>query len=218
MPHKAQPLSCHPSICIQNLPELISHFLYEQKNPDSPIPVELVARDDLPEHDGKIFVYSLAIVIFCAPSDVSGTCSMRSEHIRSTVQWWGGPAHCNCVFIKHSRELPGFHGLYVAQVKALLKVVHEHKDYPCAVVSWFLTMGDTPCHDTGLWMVKHNLDRGSKVMSIVHLNTILHGAHLIGILGKPFIPKDMPSTDLLSAFKTFFMNKYIDYRTHKIAW
>ena len=218
MPRKVLPLSCHPSIRIQNLPELISRFLYEQKNPNSPIPVELIATDDLPEHDGKIFVYSSAMVIFHAPSDVSGTRSMRSERIRSTAQWWGGPACRDCIFIEHSAEVPGFCGLYIAQVEAFLKVVHERKDYPCAVVSWFSTMGDTPCRDTGLWMVKRDLDRGSKVMSIIHLDTILRGAHLIGISGKSFVPKDMHSTDSLTAFRTFFVNKYIDYRVHEIAW
>lgn len=177
-----------------------------------------MASEDLPEHIGKIFVYPSALAVFRAPSDLSGTHSMRSECIRSIDKWWGGPARRDCVFIEHNAEHAGFRGLYVAQVEAFLKVVHERKSYPSALVSWFSTIGDTPCRDSGLWMVKRDLDRGKKVMSIIHLDSILRGAHLIGFPGKSFIPNDMRSTDSLNAFKSFFVNKYIDYHAHEIAW
>lgn len=180
--------------------------------------IELVASEDLPEHIGKIFVYLSALVVFWAPSDLSGTHSMWSECICSIDKWWGGLACCNCIFIKHNAECAGFWGLCVAQVEAFLKIIHECKSHPSALVSWFSTIGNMPCWDSGLWMVKRDLDRGKKVMSIIHLDSILHGVHLISFPGNSFVTNDMCSMDSLNTFKIFFVNKYIDYHTHEIAW
>ncbi|KAM6491741.1 hypothetical protein JOM56_012781 [Amanita muscaria] len=43
-------------------------------------------------------------------------------------------------------------------------------------------------------------------------------AHLIGIAGDSFIPSELDHTDSLDAFKSFYVNKFIDYHAHKIAF
>lgn len=69
-----------------------------------------------------------------------------------------------------------------------------------------------------MWIVKRDLDdRHNKVMSIIHIDAILHGAHLIGVAANRLVPRDLTCTDSLNAFKTFFVNKYIDYHAHEIA-
>ena len=71
-------------------------------------------------------------------------------------------------------------------------VVHNKVTYPCALVSWFSTVGDLPCPDTGMWKVVPDFNlTGGRAMSVVHLDTILRSAHLMGVAGSNFIPSDL---------------------------
>ena len=46
------------------------------------------------------------------------------------------------------------------------------KTYPCALVQWFVPIGDQPCEDTGMWMVELKFDHhGERITAIVHLET-----------------------------------------------
>ena len=75
-----------------------------------------------------------------------------------------------------------------------------------------------PCPNTGMWIIQRELERGKELKSIIHIDTILRGAHLIGIAADSFVPGDLEHTDSLNAFKTFFVNKYIDYHAHEMAF
>jgi hypothetical protein len=59
--------------------------------------------------------------------------------------------------------------------------------YPilCALVSWYLTTGTTLCAlETGMWKVKPDFDNTNNLtMLIIHLDSMVHSAHLIGIAG-----------------------------------
>ena len=67
---------------------------------------------------------------------------------------------------------------------AFFSIRHNNATYPCALVSWFSTCGDEPCRDTGLWRVTPDYDgTGRRAMSIIHIDSILRGAHLMGIAG-----------------------------------
>ena len=58
-----------------------------------------------------------------------------------------------------------------------MSVVHNKVTYPCALVSWFSTVGDLPCPespDTGMWKVEPDFDAaGGRIISAMHLGTIL---------------------------------------------
>ena len=70
-----------------------------------------------------------------------------------------------------------------------------------------------------MWMVEPDYDAiGSLVMSVVHLDTILRSAHLMGIAGDEFIPKTVNFHNSLDAFKAYYINKYIDHHSHEIAF
>jgi hypothetical protein len=57
--------------------------------------------------------------------------------------------------------------------------------YPCALVQWFVVVGDAPCSDTGMWIVKPEMDNdGTQVTLIIHVDSIVRGAHLIGVYGE----------------------------------
>jgi hypothetical protein len=103
-------------------------------------------------------------------------------------------------------------------VQMFFKIKHHSVTYPCALLTWFSAVGDAPCQDTGMWIVEPDLDRnGWQIMSVVHIDTILRGAHLMGRADTHSIPHHLKHTGSLYAFKLFYVNKYIDYHAHEIV-
>jgi hypothetical protein len=68
-------------------------------------------------------------------------------------------------------------GLVVGRVRLFFSFKFQKKFYPCALVQWFSHIGDEADEDTGMWIVKPD-----PTLSVVHLDTILRAAHLIGVL------------------------------------
>ncbi|KAJ6576363.1 hypothetical protein B0H10DRAFT_2345165 [Mycena sp. CBHHK59/15] len=190
-----------------NLPHLvplIRRFLYAQDNPDRDfnIPLANIPLDDCPDAVSRIKVFPSAVAKFYAPSDQSGIAGMLRERIRA-----GDP------------ELPGFRGLIAARVLLFMSFKYRGVTYPCALVTWFSAIGDEPCPDVGMWMVQPNVDnRGRRVMDIIHVDTILRGAHLIGIYSENFLPRHFKYSESLDRFKAFYINKYTDHHAHEIAF
>jgi hypothetical protein len=144
---------------------------------------------------------------------------MHKQCIRSTPSWRQGPARHDCVFIKNGTELDGMRGLHVVQVLMFLSFTSRCVLYPCALVQWFDVVGDAPCGDTGMWIVKPKMaDDGTQVSSIIHIDTIVRGAHLIGVYGEVFLPRDFSHFDSLRAFQAYYVNKFIDYHANEIAF
>ncbi|KAJ6609225.1 hypothetical protein B0H10DRAFT_2298332 [Mycena sp. CBHHK59/15] len=116
-------------------------------------------------------------------------------------------------------ELSGFRGLLATWVLLFMSFKSEGVMYPCALVTWFSAIGDEPCPDVGMWMVEPDLDgRGQRVMDIIHIDSILRGAHLIPIYGDTFIPHHFKYSSSLDSFKAFYVNKYADHHSHEIAF
>jgi hypothetical protein len=70
-----------------------------------------------------------------------------------------------------------------------------------------------------MWIVKPNLySDGSPRAAIIHLDTILQEAHLIGVYGKGFLPKELSFTDSLNVFHAYYVNKYINYHSFETAF
>lgn len=211
--------SLSQTLHIPQLSAIISRFLYTQENPDNETPPDLIPLDACPQYTGKVLVFPSAIATYRAPSDLSGSGGMRYERIRSVQSWRNGPPRQDCVFVEQNSNLHGFRGLFVGQVEAFIKLKHNQINYPCAIVSTFSPVADSPCPDTGMWIVERDLDENDdKVMMGVHIDTIIRGAHLIGIAGESFIPNELDYSDSLNAFKTFYVNKYVDYHAHEIAF
>ncbi|KAJ6610863.1 hypothetical protein B0H10DRAFT_2290441 [Mycena sp. CBHHK59/15] len=196
-----------------NLPQLvplICRFLYLQDNPnhDLNVPLSQVPLEDCPDAPA-----------FYAPSDQSGIRGMLHERIRAVWSWRGAAARHNCVFVEGDPDLPGFQGLLAARVLLFMSFKHRGIIYPCALVTWFSAIGDEPCPDVGMWMVKPDVDRrGERVMDIIHVDTILRGAHLIGIYGDSFLPRHFRYSDTLDRFTAFYINKYTDHHANEIAF
>jgi hypothetical protein len=165
-------------------------------------------------------VFHSASATYHAPSDISGIGGMHREWIRAMPSWQNGAGRYDCVFIDNEPEVDGFAGLHVARVRVFLSFTLEDRaNYSCALVEWFSTHGDAPCDETGLWRVVPDHDvRGRRMASLVHIDAILRGAHLIGVSGHHLLPKAFTHETSLDAFRCFYVNKYIDYHAHDIAW
>jgi hypothetical protein len=202
----------------QDLCELIQRFLYDQQNPNSVILGSDTNLADCPLFSGRVYVYPSAVATFYAPSDLSGIGGMHCERIRAVPSWHNGPARYDCVFAEKDPDADGFRGLHAAQVMLFFRITVDGVTYPCALLRWFVPVGDDPDDETGMWIVEPDIRNGKWFSSVVHLDCILRGAHLIGVSGSNFLPEKFPHTDSLDSFQSFYVNKYADHHSYEIAF
>jgi hypothetical protein len=196
--------------------ELIRRFLADQLLPDQDPNVPL---SHCPPFSSPVSVYHFATATFYAPSDLSGINGMRRERIYANPCFRHGPPRYDCVFIETDATLPGMHGLHVARVKLFFSFSHENINYPCALVEWFVRTSEHPDEDTSMWIVQPEFDvEGNRAMSVVHLDTVLRGAHLIGFYGDVCVPPDLKYHHALDAFDQYYVNKFIDHHANEIAF
>ncbi|KAJ6629065.1 hypothetical protein B0H10DRAFT_2160565 [Mycena sp. CBHHK59/15] len=201
------------------LPSLIQQFLYAQDHPELDVPLAEIALDDCPDPPGSVRVFPSAAATYYAPSDQSGIGGLLCEHIRAVRSWRGGPAHHDCVYVEQDIKQPGFHGLLAARVLLFMSFKHVSIEYPCALVTWFSAIGDDPCPNVRMWMVEPDIDHHNRhVLDIIHIDSILRGAHLIPIFGEDFLPRNFKYSSSLDSFKAFYINKYADHHSHEIAF
>ena len=171
-----------------------------------------------PPFAGMISVFASAAASYYAPSDPSGICGMRREHIRATPLWRQGPARYDCTFVNSKPELDGMRGLSVVRILLFFSFVFNDKTYPCALVRWFSPIGEERDEDTGMWMVQPEVeDDGSPTISVLHLDCIFRATHLLPIYGDDPIDSISPH-DSLDVFRAFYVNKYIDHHAFQIAF
>lgn len=197
---------------------LTQQFLYNQLHPDSFLPAEDMNPASLPLPRGHIRVYHSAVATFYAPSDLSGRYGMYRERLRCTPNWRStGPRH-DCAFVAQDDSKPGLLGMSVVRLHLLFSFKYEGKIYPSALVAWFDRYGRQPDPDTGLWIVRPDLRgrRQEPFLSVIHLDSLLRGAHLIPVYGPTFLPPEFQYQDSLDSFRAFFVNKFIDYHTHEL--
>ncbi|CAK5264834.1 unnamed protein product [Mycena citricolor] len=185
------PYNLAPRVNVPTLPALLRRFLYAQNNPDFDGILADVPLDLCPDAPKKVRVFPSATATFYAPSDQSGLSGHLRERIRASPSWRRGAARHDCVFVEGNDAL-GFRGLMAARVQLFISFKYRRIDYACAVVNWFSTIGDQPCPDMGMWMVEPDLDaRRRRVLDVIHIDSILRGAHLVPIFGKKFIPRTL---------------------------
>jgi hypothetical protein len=200
------------------LPGLIRRFLYDQLNPDNVLTSADVALHECPRITSKVKVFNSAVATFHAPSDPSGIRGMRREYIRSTNDWWKTGPRYDVAFLNREPDLPGMRGIDVAQIRLFFSFNHEGMTYPCALVHWFKVIGEEPDGTTGMWIVQPELDfDGIPVASVIHLDCIIRACHLVPLFGKDFIMGLQPH-DSLTAFKYYYVNKYIDHHAFQLAF
>jgi hypothetical protein len=149
--------------------DLICKFLYKQlypggHGPDSEsamlspgiIPCHAAATYwQLPDLSDNlnISIFPSAVSTFYAPSDIYGIGGMCCECIRAVPSWQRGLSRYDCVFINTDPSSEGMCSLSVARVRLFFSFKFHSSNYPCALVHWFVCVGDEPDEDTGMWVV-----------------------------------------------------------------
>lgn len=205
-----------------DLSTLTQRFLYDQLNPDSEIPGSDIDLSECPEVRGSISVFHSAVATFYAPSDLSGVGGMYRERIRATPSWKKGDMEVpryDCVFVEVGPSLSPMQGLLVGRIRLFFSFHHNHINYPCALVQWFQIVGDAPDIDAGMWIVEpeHALN-GSRLTSVVHLDSVFRGAHLLPVFDETFVPANLHYSQTLDLFRAFYVNKYIDHHAFETLY
>ncbi|KAG1852510.1 hypothetical protein F4604DRAFT_1591937 [Suillus subluteus] len=142
---------------------------------------------------------------------------MRREHIRAAPSWRRGPPRLDTVFINTASE-DSINGMEVGRVLCFFSFYHSGEIFPCALIHWFKLIGDKPDPDIGMWMVRPSFhEDGSRELSVIHLDTIIHASHLLLIFGDDFIEDDITFHNSLDLFKGFYVNKFVDHNSFEIA-
>lgn len=143
---------------------------------------------------------------------------MYQEHIWSNIKWKGRPWH-DTVFVKVSDdvEIMPVDGMLIAQV--LLFSFYDpiiRQVILCALVNWFMPVLDQHDKVMGTWEVKIEMVGVRPTLKVIHLNSIMQGAHLLPAYGRGFLSEDFNFRDALDAFQSDFVNNLIDYHTHEL--
>ncbi|KAF9044507.1 hypothetical protein BDZ89DRAFT_1099714 [Hymenopellis radicata] len=196
-------------IGVDSFTELVQRFLYEDLHGDIP---DNLNSDDLPLISSKVYVYHSATAYFYAPSDISGIRGMRRERIRSTPSWYGFHRRDTALVVT-DETLPGFRGMSVVRVLLFFSFTHASKEYECALVHWFDRYGAHPDPKTDV--------RGRQAepyLTVVSLNTMVRGVHLLPIFGPHPVPIDHHYAYSLDAYSAFYVNKYADHHANEILF
>ena len=94
------------------------------------------------------------------------------------------------------------------------------EDISCILVSWFIhpDVEPEPDEDNGMWKLCPERDENGDhhLVQVIHLDTILRGAHLLPCYGVGFIPTELTYVDALDCWDAYFVNKFIDYHAHEL--
>ena len=109
-------------------------------------------------------------------------------------------------------------GTDVTQVKLFFSFHYEGTEYQCALVDWLSHIGDGPDEDTGMWVVKWHVDvYGNQISQVIYINTVMQCAHLISVYGPDPVSTLLTFSDSLYDFHTYYVNKYVDHHSFKVA-
>lgn len=144
---------------------------------------------------------------------------MRREHIRAVPSWRNGPGRYDCAFINIDDKQDGMLSMDVVRIFCFLSFTFTNgHTYPCALVQWFHRIAEERDELTGMWMVAPSLDEdGSRDLSIIHIDSIIRGAHLLPIFGTQIVPPGLQFHDSLDAYRGFYVNHFIDHHAFELV-
>ena len=132
------------------LPNLIRKFLhYQQLNDPNASDLD-VSVSTLPTFTKKLSVHSSASSVYFTPSDPCGIHGLHQEQIRSTWQWQQGPPRQDTILVnmgnRGDTQLP-MSSFVVAHVLLFFSFTYGGKDYPVALVWWYILSEDSGRRD-----------------------------------------------------------------------
>lgn len=146
---------------------------------------------------------------------------MYRERIRANPNWKRGPRF-DTVFVTASddddQEGAIMRGMLIARVRLFFSYYDPvlRKEFPCALVNWFVPVFGASDSLTGMWVFKPEIIGGTPTIEVIHLDAVVRGAHLLPKYGVGFIPEDFSHVDALDAFKSYLVNHFVDYHAHEL--
>ena len=197
-----------------SLPRLIAQFISEQLHPNS-----MNLHHHLLPYTGCIKIFNLATATFISPSDPSGIGGMRHETIRTLPSWHRSPVRYDCVYMSMDDTKNGMLGMDIACVYCFFSFTHTNGQiFPCALVHWFDHVTDEPNELMGMWMVSPSfLEDGSHNLAVIHVDSIIHAAHLLPIFGDKLVPPYISFHNSLSIYQGFYVNHFADHHAFELA-
>lgn len=197
---------------IPNLPRLVGKFLYFQQFPDSINSPDNIPLSKLPTADPRSFhIYHSAVAEYYAPSDHSGDGGRCRERIRAVPSWRNKQSRRDCIFVSKDMTTPGMAGMEAARTILFLSFTYKGQQIPCVLVEWFTTRPER-CPRTGMWIVDRDYEHdSSRSMELIHLDSVIRGAHLIPVFYEGFVSTDLTYEDSLDRYDTFYVNQYADH-------
>jgi hypothetical protein len=164
----------------------------------------------------EISVFHSAKATFRAPSNSSGIEGYYRETIRSTSRWQTSgitAPRWDPVLLTTGSDTTGVRGLEVARVHLLFSFMLKEELFECALVHEYCKSFTDPDPDNGLWIFEPDYsDGGFRIMSVVHLDSIVRAAHLLPVFkDNTPMPREINFSHTLDVFSAFYLNKYIDY-------
>jgi len=126
-------------------------------------------------------------------------------------------ARNDTVLVVVDESQPGMMGMVVACVLLLFSFhdAYLNQTLPCALVNWFIRHGDEWDKDTNMWVVWLEYEGNRRTLDVIHLDSIVCGAHLLPCFSTGFLPEDFDHTFALDVFKSYFINQHIDHHMHE---
>jgi hypothetical protein len=146
---------------------------------------------------------------------------MYKERIRANPRWKGN-RRFDTVFVTlsddDSEEGQFMRGMLVARVLLFFSFYDPklHEEVPCALVNWFIPATEDADPSTGMWVLKPEVSGGKPTLEVIHIDTIVRGAHLLPLYGSGFLFEDFCYANALDAFDYYFVNSHIDYHAHEL--
>ncbi|KAJ7678407.1 hypothetical protein B0H17DRAFT_1206862 [Mycena rosella] len=76
-------------------------------------------------------------------------------------------------------------GLLIGRVLLFFSFTFSDTDYECALVRWFVPVGDSPDPDTGIWVVQPEVKDDEPALDVLKIDSVARAAHLIGYPSTP---------------------------------
>lgn len=173
--------------------------------------------NELPVADPRSFrIFHSAVAEFYAPSDYSGEGGRRRERIRAAPSWRNQGSRQDCLFVSKDMTAHGMASMEVARAISFMSLTCNQRQYPCVLVEWFTTRPER-CPRTGMWIVDRDYKAdGSRSMELIHLDSVIRGAHLIPVFGEGFVSMDLTYQNSLDTYNTFYVNQYADHNAFEI--
>ena len=111
-------------------------------------------------------------------------------------------------------------GLDVARVNLFFSFELGDNLFLCALVHEYCKSFGDPDPDNGMWIVEPEFNsRMYRVMSVVHVDSIVRAAHLLPVFrGSAIVPREVNFSHTLDIFAAYYVNKYIDYHAFEIVF